>query len=53
VIHIIQEQSISDALESFKHADAIPERNIAHAKALGIDFFLQHLPTRSNANNKS
>jgi hypothetical protein len=53
MIHIIQEQSISDALESFKHADAIPERNIAHAKALGIDFFLQHLPTRSNANNKS
>lgn len=45
MIHIIQEQSISDALESFNHAEAIPKRNIAHAKALGIDFFLQYLPS--------
>ena len=48
MIHIIQEQSISDALESFNQAEAIPERNIAHAKTLGTEFFLAFLPKQAS-----
>jgi hypothetical protein len=39
MLHILREDSISEALESFAQPECIPERNIAHAKALGEDFF--------------
>jgi hypothetical protein len=49
MIHIIQEQSITEALESFANAENIPQRNIEHAKKLGIDFFLPYLQNHSSA----
>ncbi|MFC4701879.1 DUF1415 domain-containing protein [Glaciecola siphonariae] len=40
MLHILREDSISQALISFASPESIPQRNIAHAKALGRAFFL-------------
>ncbi len=43
IIHIIRESSIDAALESMSRPEAIPERNVKHAKILGKTFFTKHL----------
>lgn len=43
IFHIIREASITQALQFIKHPEEIPERNIAHAQALGLDFFKRYL----------
>ncbi|MGB3726929.1 MAG: DUF1415 domain-containing protein [Glaciecola sp.] len=43
IVHIIREQSISKALQTVKHPEEIPQRNIEHAKKLGEDFFKRFL----------
>ncbi len=39
ILHIIREESIEQALTSVKSPQNIPERNIRHARKLGVDFF--------------
>lgn len=39
IFHIIREDSITKALSFVDDPDAIPERNIEHARELGVDFF--------------
>jgi hypothetical protein len=43
MLHILREDSISEALENFAQPESIPIRNIAHAKRLGKAFFEQYL----------
>lgn len=43
IIHILREDSITEALVNVASPEAIPERNIEHAKQLGADFFKQYL----------
>ncbi|WP_371196164.1 DUF1415 domain-containing protein [Glaciecola sp. SC05] len=45
MLHILREDSISDALDNFSQPENIPLRNIAHAKTLGEAFFKAYLPT--------
>lgn len=42
-LHIIREASMEKALEHYPDPEAIPERNIAFARAKGSDFFAQLL----------
>lgn len=44
MLHILREDSISDALVNFSQPENIPQRNIAHAKILGEAFFKAYLP---------
>ena len=43
MLHLLREDSISEALDSFAKPETIPDRNIAHAKALGRAFFTPYL----------
>lgn len=43
IFHIIREASITQALQFIEHPEDIPERNMAHAQALGLDFFKRYL----------
>lgn len=37
MLHLIREESLENALKSVQSPESIPERNIAHAKKLGIE----------------
>jgi hypothetical protein len=43
MLHIIREESLEKALETFPNPENIPVRNIKHAEKLGKDFFQQIL----------
>lgn len=47
MLHILREDSITEALESFAQPENIPNRNIVHAKHLGEDFFKAFLINKS------
>lgn len=47
LFHIIREQSIENALKTFKKPELIPKRNIEHASNLGVDFFKRYIRTDS------
>jgi hypothetical protein len=44
MLHLLREDSITLALNSFAQPENIPQRNIDHARALGKAFFQQYLP---------
>lgn len=41
MLHLLREDSISDALDNFPDAEGIPERNIAFSKRKGLAFMKQ------------
>ncbi|MDM7859721.1 DUF1415 domain-containing protein [Alteromonas sp. ASW11-36] len=43
ILHILREESLDRALKTFSAPEQIPERNIAHAHALGTAFFQRAL----------
>lgn len=47
MLHILREDSITEALKNFAQPENIPERNIVHAKALGKEFFTSYLRPKS------
>ncbi len=43
MLHILREESVEKALDKLPHPEQIPERNIAHANQLGLDYMKQLL----------
>ena len=48
MLHIIREESLEKALESFANPENIPVRNVKHAEALGTAFFQKLLGTNDS-----
>ncbi len=51
-LHILREQSISDALENFADPEKIPQRNISYARSIGTEKLAQRLESCFDADGR-